>query len=538
MAANTPAKRGNSDRGVVAGSPFGFIIACALYTTSIIAGAGMLGLPSITATVGLVPAIGMTIIMGLGLTFVYHRIASAIHAALLCQVAVAYDAGMPVLARAGIGRNDVPELARTLGPYLVDRKGVGMIDAVSTWLGFARAGKSALLVGLTAYVVPAMTLYAVSGGLAFSAIADRLGSTSVFGGSVSIGMAAVVILVCSFLLPCRLLPFTGRPVFAVFLQMIASWLGAIAILMVAPDWRPLPVLLFVATIIGLAIRAVPNRELTRASGIRHSLEPAHQVGATIASINLTLLAITGGATLLVLHHSDKIAMPELIAPSLDIGSLAKAVGVLLFAFTGIGIFNLVKYSALFEQNGRSGRSGLGVVVVIGTIIPTIAYVGWMLTIAFTLTPQQLIETDNDRSYPTVPLAEILTNHGPIGWGIFATGYMVALLALTSASLGFSEALADRFARIHTTWIDSRQGKAADTSDAADPSRVRRTQYGVIVLGAVLAILLQTKGDGFAFRDILSVAGYAGGGLLLLVLPFFIPTGGRGEHGSGKRLLSR
>lgn len=55
---------------------------------------------------------------------------------------------------------------------------------------------------------------------------------------------------------------------------------------------------------------------------------------------------------------------------------------------------------------------------------------------------------------------------------------------------------------------------------------RAWQLGVVALGTGLALLLGAAGDALAFRDLLTVAGYAGGGLLLLVLPFFIPTGGR------------
>lgn len=528
MNASIGLQKPGSNKGLSSTCSRRFIVECGLYTTSIIVGAGILGLPTLTATIGLLPAVGMTLVLGFGLTFVYVRIAAATHAAVQARIAAEYERGMPVLERAGIGRDALPQLTRNLGPYLVDRKGAGIIDAICSWPGFGSAGKTALMVGLTAFVVPAMVLYLVSGGMALSAIAGHLESTTT--SPVIVGAASASSLIISVWASHSLALFVGRAALCAFSQMIASWLGGIAILMVVPEWRPLSLLLFAATIAGFIIRSVPQEHETRRDlrtvDIRRRIEPAHQVGAIIAVVNLVLLTITAALALLVLQHHDQLARPEMIASSLTMGDLAKALGGLLFAFTGTGIFNLIKYPVLFDRESHSGQVGLGTVVILGTVIPTIAYVGWMLAIAFTLAPSVLVQSDDQRSYATVPLAALLTEYGSVGWIVFVTGYTVALLAVTSAGIGFSESLAERLARIHKAHSARPRGGSADTSDLPEAWRVRRAQVGVVVLSTGLALLLQTKGDAFAFRDILSVAGYAGGGLLLLVLPFFIPTGGR------------
>lgn len=525
-------------KGVSAPGRSRFLAECGLYMSSLIIGAGILGLPTLTATIGLIPGIGLTLLLGVGLAFVYARIAAAVHAATRTCIADAYTASSPLLERAGVGQHMLPELTRRLGPWLVERKGIGILDIMCSWLGFGRAGRSALTFGLAAFVLPAMVLYLVGGGIALGAIADRLRSAST--SPVLPGLLASGGLLAGAITP-RLLPrLPGMATLTALLQMAASWLAAITILMLVPEWRPLPILLFTAIIVALIMRTTPPRgrqQLPREPFTRRHIEPAHRIGIVLVSINLALIAITSGLALLVLRQHGLLARPAMIAPELDTGAVAKAVGGLLFAFTGTGVFNLIRYPALFEPEGRSGRPSLGTVVMIGTIIPTLAYLGWMVAVAFALPPQVLIHADNERSYATVPLAALLAEHGSLGWIVFVSGYTVALLAVTSAGIGGAESLADRLARMR---IGCRpfEGTPAgrDREAAPDPTHVRHVQIGIIVFTSGLALLLQSQGDGFALRHILAVAGYAGGGLLMLVLPFLLPTDGQRRIPGRRRSL--
>ena len=145
----------------------------------------------------------------------------------------------------------------------------------------------------------------------------------------------------------------------------------------------------------------------------------------------------------------------------------------------------------------------------------------MIAIAYCVSPDALLAADRARSYPTIPLAQNIAHLGESGLPVVAAGLFVALLAVTGACFGVLESLADRVARIWNA--RTRRRSTVETPD----TRARQVaQAAVLAVATGAAVTLASLPSNLQFSDILSVAGFAGGGMLLLVLPLFLPTGGR------------
>lgn len=500
------------------GKPRVHILRYALYCSSIIIGAGILTLPVLVAQIGLVPAVVLTLILGLSLMGIYVRIARSIHDYVHVQVEESYEQGARILQEAKISRAVISEFADHVMREEARRKGIGLLDEICAWLGFGLSGRVAIVVGLFAYVVPACIGYVTVGGKTLSAIAS-LAQEEGFA-PVWPAVVAVLAMLCSLLMT-RLLPyFTLRATIAKILQMSASWIAGVWVLMLAPLPSWVAIMLFAAGTVGVIWRP-SGAEVESASG---TLSAEHRVGTFIASFELIVLAATAGLAVFIVVQHRRLIMPALVAPGLDLHGAATACGVLLFAYTGTGIFNLIRYPHLFRTDGK--RSALERVVGWGAVIPTIAYLGWMVAVALCVSATDLLAVDRKRSYPTIPLAQTIARLDGTDWAVWvvAAGLFVALLAVTGACMGFSESLADRIAR-----IGNRAVRHIPTTQAPSSLATRIAQVGVLLCATAAATALAVLPSNLQFSGLLAVAGAAGGGMLLLELPFFIPTRGR-RHG--------
>lgn len=488
-------------------------LALALYCASIIIGAGILSLPRLTASLGLLPALGLTALLGLGLAAVYARIVRTLHDHMAALVAAEARRGAESLQALGVSDGDLDRMTGLLLAEQARLRGIGILDELCAWLGLGRPGKFALLVGLLAYVVPATIGYVVVGSQTLAAVAALVTAS---GRGPDTPLALALALGLGSLAIGRQPPFPGQAACACILQMAASWAVGVAALQLLPPQPTMPALLFSLGTAATLLRSGQERGETPDGRIA----PAHLVGTAIAVTELVLLLGTGLAALIVLGGRGEAQMPQpLLPPSLQFSDLSTAVGVLMFAYTGTGIFNLARYPRLFATESAGPR--LTFVVAVGTLIPTIAYVAWMAVVALTLDPAALVEADRQTSYATIPLAAKVAAGGGEGWPIIVVGYFVALLAVTGAAAGFSESLADRLARVR----QARRGEHT-TAEAPAAAAVRNLQLGVLGLATAVAVALALVPPVLPFSALLLVAGNAGGGLLLLVLPFFLPTGGR------------
>lgn len=194
--------------------------------------------------------------------------------------------------------------------------GIGVLDELFVWMGAGRPGRFALLVGLAAYVVPAAVGYVTIGGRRFPRS-----------------------------LPCCCTTDTQ--------------------LMILSASPALPGLLFAVGTGPRLVRAGVQRSIAAATV---GLEPAHMMGVIIAVVELMVLFGTGFGAVWILAPRGRVRVPEtIVAPTLEFADIGTALGVLLFAFTGTGLFNLVGYPQLVAT--ERGRSRLTFVVSMGTLIP-------------------------------------------------------------------------------------------------------------------------------------------------------------------------
>ena len=223
----------------------------------------------------------------------------------------------------------------------------------------------------------------------------------------------------------------------------------------------------------------------------------------------------------IAQHGIQISF-EVFAPGAftlpALGDWASMVGLVIFAYVSTGLFNLCSYPSLFESQPGQCWSRLTRVVALGTLIAMVVYLAWSVTSAVALSHDTLVQLDAAKEYTTIGIARTFAGIDLTGaLSITLFGYSLALLAVTSACNGMTETLADQLRvflqdeGVHNGW----------TGDAEN-LHLRL----VILLAALVTAFAIDRLIQINITTILAVAGIAGGGLLILVLPFFLPSPGQ------------
>ncbi len=285
------------------------------------------------------------------------------------------------------------------------------------------------------------------------------------------------------------------------------------------DWASLLGLaLFTAAVLsGLYTNAGANSTTNQ-----NDLSDQHTVNVLVTCCEIVLLLTTIGITLLtVAQHAIQISF-EVFSPGAftppALGDWAGMVGLVIFAYVSTGLFNLCSYPSLFESQAGQRGSRLTRVVALGTLIAMLVYLAWSLTSAVALSPETLIQLDAAKEYTTIGIARTLAGMDLTSALLITLfGYSVALLAVTSACNGFTESLADQI----SVFLQDEGIQNELTSDAEN-LHLRL----LILVAALLTAFGIDRLIQINISTILAVAGIAGGGLLILVLPFFLPAPGQ------------
>ncbi len=521
-------------------------LALALYCSSIIIGAGLLTLPLAAARLGFAPLLVAIVLGGAYMAFINRRIAESLHAYLqrvARRMVVGVSVGLaaargdrgPLRGRLVDEQACIADEARARGSWLLAR--------LTREAGLGAAGRWTILLGMFFYVFFADVGYVLIGSRSLNALAEFVGRSAqpAFVALVAGGMAVMVV-AWQLERLCRR-PFLLRGALKKVLMMGGAWLagvGALGLARAAPTLGAcvsvsgddgavaLGVLLFTGAVLaGMYTSATPT-----ASAARRELSDQHTVNVVVASGEMILLGATIALTLgIAFAHGQTTPFYAVAADALSwraLGEWSDLIGLVIFAFVGTGLFNLLSYPSLFETRGGRRSPRLARVVALGTAIPMIVYLAWTLTSAAVLTPDMLASLDAAREYTTIGIARRLAGFDPLGaLLVILCGYSVALLAVTSACNGFTESLADQISvALHEQSIgrptSPGQRLALWLADSAENLRMRL----VILVAAVVMALAIERMVQIDISSILAVAGNAGGGLLILILPFFLPAPGQ------------
>jgi amino acid permease len=495
----------------------------ALYCASIIIGAGVLTMPLTGRLLGFVPLLAMTILIGLWLILIYRRMADILFTNVAEVAAERTDEVKDAVAE-GMNISTDKQWRSFFHRRMIStevQKGAALFDEVVHRTDIGNAGHAALLVGMFFYVFFADIGYIIIGNRSLNAVAVTLKE---YGGpTASFGAFGVALIIASLGLP----RFVRRPsarsgALQKFLMMAGWWCLAIGILNLIGDSDFVlgnassgSILGSILFLIAILTTMFTGTGVTDDARKRDGLDTQHRVNVVVTIIELLLLLVTG---VLIVGVFLKGGLTEKfygfasgwLTPS-RMSEWSRLIGVILFAYVGTGIFNLCSYPQLFEGNpSTKGKPRFDYVVALGTLIPLALYVGWTMVGAMTLSPQELALADASNEPTHIPIARKAASISQEGaWVITLTGYLFALMAVTSACNGFTESLADR---IRITLQHSRRRHET------------RNDFRPIILlsAAAMALAKDVFSASIDISAILSIAGTAGGGLLILVLPFFFP----------------
>ncbi len=504
-----------------------------LYCASMLIGAALLTMPLRGARLGFGPLLAAIILLGLWTIYLNRRITESLYAYLKrksrrqarIMAAGAHD------RRGGNGRIPSSLNEQDLLAEEVRQRGSHQWVEQVRAAGYGTAGRWCILLGTFLFVFFADIGYLILGSRSLFAIAAFVNQVAPHSFVLLAG-CGLFAMACSIKLE-RLFtrPFLLRGILKKVSMMFGAWLIGIAVIGLArqagligdsgalANWAALlGLMLFTSAVLAGLYTQAGESSTTR----RNELSDQHTVNVTVICFEIVLLLATIGITLLtVAQHAIQISF-EVLSPGAftlpALGDWASMVGLVIFAYVSTGLFNLCSYPSLFESRAGQRWSRLTRVVALGTLIAMLVYLAWSLTSAVALSPETLIQLDAAKEYTTIGIARTLAGIDLTSALLITLfGYSLALLAVTSACNGFTESLADQI----SVFL---QDEGLHNGLTGDPENLHLRL--LILVAALLTAFGIDRLIQINISTILAVAGIAGGGLLILVLPFFLPAPGQ------------
>jgi len=376
-----------------------------------------------------------------------------------------------------------------------ETKGGGSLGATAEAAGAGTAGRALSLVGMGIYVAGALVAYTILAERALGSLLTPLsGSATLLGAAVALGAGLAVAL--------RLAP--RRFVLARRMASLGLiWSFGLSAAAVAGRSAPRAVILLSVFVAGVVVAGLDGgrRGEEGSRGLR--LLAQHSTSVAGLGIQLGLMAVLAIAVIV----SAPTHFPMLMAPGgIRLPALATAAGVVVFAYVGTGLVCVTSYRQMAAASFRRRVVDTSLKIVIGV------QVTWLLVAAVLLSTSQLSVLDASGSNTALGLGTALRGSSRSAVGaVGAVGAVVTLLAVTNAASGFSASLASEAAA-----LGRHMGGRARR--IARPGALRTT---LIAAAAIAASWQITAGDiagHSGINSILAVAGVAGGGTLVFVLP--------------------
>jgi len=499
-----------------------------LYCASILIGAGVLALAFPAARLGFVPVMVTIVIGGLYMIYIYRRMAGSLYAYIREAV---QNKTRPLSSSHRDSETLLSLDEQSLMVHEVQNRGSRLL-AEQARSAIGTSGWVTLVLGMFLFVFFADISYILIGGRSLVAIAGFLFALAPQSSLLLLPVGALISLMAWRLEYILRQPFLLRGALKKVSMMLGTWVMSIAILELLRvgmpelglgamgDWYSgLGSILFVSAVLGSMFARV--HQCNNANNACNCNDQ-HTANVLVVVFELMLLVIA--ATIVIWDATQRrMVIPFFaLAPSAltlrAMGDWANLVGLVTFAFVGTGLFNLCSYPDIFENGKGQSNPRLSQVVLVGTLVPMLAYLIWIGATSTVLSPNTLIHLDAAKEYSTIGIAQVFAPVDPrAALLITVFGYSFALLAVTSACNGFTESLADQLAVV-VREIGCR--KKAIVNPENTPMRL-------LILGFALVVALVVSGlDSINISSILAVSGNAGGGLLILILPFFFPPLGR------------
>ena len=441
------------------------------YISGIIIGGGILALPFVARDLGLPLLLFFLVFFGV----VFHRI----------YVRIIDSIGWSVRGAAKVP----PGLY--LYDYAMERSGLG------------KFGHVAFTLGLMLYVIPADVVYVTYGMKSIVMLAVILGREIDFLLVIIGGVVISIILLCSFYLArIRRRYFSLRESFTLkFLLMISLWILAVGLVGMIRN-----ILLDIITSISLyALSLVigfffPEKVFSISFDIYDvdDILPYHKVSSYLTILKVSLILVIPIVAFLLILMSAGI-MGSIVLRPLDITAMVYSLTIIIFMYVGSGVYNILAYKWIANNLGRGKKA-----VLMAMVLSTLTYITFTILIILSVNPGILMVADRSREHAFIALSDQLIYAGLcwLGYATILVANIFALISVSVAYMGFTDTLAERLN------IDAGVGMG-------------KLWVFITSIIAFIVSLSEIYNVARLATDALGIAGNAGGGIFILILPWLM-----------------
>ena len=244
------------------------------------------------------------------------------------------------------------------------------------------------------------------------------------------------------------------------------------------------------------------------------LAPRHGRNASTILVLLAAMASLAALTVGLALGRDGLALPELVVRPTGPDDIVTSVGMVLFAFTATGLFNVGGYSAMRDSTfmRKTINASIAMVVVVQLV--------WIAAVSTSVSASSLRALDNAGADTTAAISESAAE-AMAGFGVFV-GALAALLVLFAVSAGANS----HAELLSNEWYDSGRRILSRPQSEALEQRVR-LRFGLVVLAATAAVVSVTL--AIPTTTILGSAGLLGSTALAVTLPLLAERRSRWIH---------
>ncbi len=446
-------------------------IILAFYCTGIIVGGGILALPLVSIDTGALLLIILLILLGIIFYLIYLRLLDSVSSALKDKIVL--------------------------------HTGLILYDEGLKYSNLTRYGVLAFTIGLALYTLPADLVYILYGMKSLMQLATLI----TFNYEPFIMITGIVITLATVLFAVIYFSKTiytglsGLELLTKMLLMIGIWIFTIGLINLIKDHSLQIITATSAFSISLIISEYFPEHLFRTRinlDSRENILPRHKASAYLTIFKLSLIIGTPVVAFMVLAVSNKLTSDLLLFPR-SIESLIAATAIIIFMYVGSGIYNILIYDWVIKHREIGNK-----VTLYAILFSMLTYIIFTLLILLTVDPSILIYSSIKREHAFISLSRKLETIGlsTIGLIIIVIANIFALVSVSIAYLGFTDTMSDRLN------LDTQLDRNA-------------IWIAITIIITASVIFLEINDVSKIATDALGIAGNAGGGLFLLILPWLM-----------------
>jgi len=445
------------------------IFLLSIYAAGIIVGGGILALPFVALDTGLILLVALLSLLAVVFCVVYSRILDAVSIS-------------------------VPREGSKIGLILYDHALEN--SDLFKW------GRLAFTIGIILYVYPADIVYVLYGLKSIIQLSNYVYGVQVILSSS--GLISLFLLASTFRYLKKPTPLMGLLSKLLFMTLI--WVISIY----AVSYVSNRSIIVIASSLGFTISLIGGeyfpdiliREKTVNNLVEEEYEihPRHKAQAVLTIFKLTLVTTIPIMAFSMIAMASKLpSLPPLFPRSLV--SLIDSFSVIVFMYVGSGVYNILMYKWIVDKIDKGKK-----ISNYGVLISLIVYLIFSLIILVSV-DSSILETSNiNREHAFISLSRKLEQIGlsALALLVIALAALFALVSVSVAYIGFTDTLSERL--------------ELDLGYNRDKSWLLIT-----IIAFTSTTLLELFNVSKIATDALGVAGNAGGGLFLLVLPWLMKT---------------